>query len=238
MTAPKAAESADQLLAMAAHDLRAPLRQLALRLAMLERRCAAQLSAEAQGELAATREDARRLQQMLEGLLAWARGEASEEPQPIALEPLVQEVLAELHARLQQRGVEVIIDIAADTQVTARPLSLQRILSNLIRNAAEHAGTAPQVLVQTVRGDASLDILVADNGPGIPVALRERVFAPFERGEAPRKRPGSGLGLAICARLVAAEGGSIHIEDGAEGGAQFRVTLPQPAMRDCSGPAA
>ena len=228
MTAPKAQESADQLLAMAAHDLRAPLRQLALRLAMLERRCAAELSAEAQGELAATREDARRLQNMLEGLLAWARGEAAEEPQWLRLEPLVHEVLAELHARLQERGVEVMIGIPANTQLLVRPLALQRILSNLIRNAAEHAGPAPQVQVQTTLEHGRINIVVADNGPGVPVALRERVFAPFERGDAPRKRPGSGLGLAICARLVAAEGGSIQIEDRVGGGAQFRVCLPQP----------
>nr|MBV6628324.1 HAMP domain-containing histidine kinase [Oceanococcus sp. HetDA_MAG_MS8] len=228
MTAPKAEESADQLLAMAAHDLRAPLRQLALRLAMLERRCAADLSAAAQEELAATREDARRLQNMLEGLLAWARGEAAEEPQQMLLAPVVHEVLAELHARLQERGVDVAVDISPDLQVVARPLSLQRILSNLIRNAAEHAGPAPQVRLQTEVGPGQLEICVADNGPGIPQALRERVFAPFERGDAPRKRPGSGLGLAICARLVAAEGGSIKIEEGASGGALFRVRLPQP----------
>jgi signal transduction histidine kinase len=99
-------------------------------------------------------------------------------------------------------------------------------LSNLVGNAVNHAESQVQVIIE--RSGEDCVILVDDDGPGIPVADRERVLAPFTRLDASRRRAsgGSGLGLAIVARILEWHDGRVAIADAPLGGARVTLTWP------------
>ncbi len=117
--------------------------------------------------------------------------------------------------------------------------ALSRVVRNLVDNAARHAATAVTLRLGEVDGevdgddavDAQVRLVVADDGPGIPPAERERVLERFVRLDDARTRDagGSGLGLAIVAAIVAAHGGRVQVGEAAAGGAAVEVTLPARA---------
>jgi two-component system osmolarity sensor histidine kinase EnvZ len=109
--------------------------------------------------------------------------------------------------------------------VRLRPLSFQRLLSNLVDNALRHGGG--DIDVQAGRaGPATLQVCVLDRGPGIPEAERARMLQPFQRLGSARTDPGSGLGLAIVDRIARLHGGRVLL-DGREGGG-LKVTVELP----------
>jgi signal transduction histidine kinase len=104
------------------------------------------------------------------------------------------------------------------------PLRLQQILVNLATNAVRHAPPDTVVTV-AVQSDSGVVMRVSDRGPGVPAALRARIFEPFERFE-PDSGVGTGLGLAVSRRLAELMGGRLTVEDTPGGGATFVLTLP------------
>jgi signal transduction histidine kinase len=133
----------------------------------------------------------------------------------------VQEVdLAEVVRDLVPGGV--VLDLAP-ARVSADPDALARVVRNLVDNARRHATGAVTVTVTP-----AVELLVDDDGPGIPEAERERVFDRFHRLDSPRTRDagGTGLGLAIVRELVAAAGGTVSVGASPSGGARLRVRLP------------
>jgi signal transduction histidine kinase len=137
-----------------------------------------------------------------------------------ALDPVAQ--LAAFRA--SDRGVTLDVE-GADRALTCiiAPDALRQVLLNLVLNAIDATPFGGRVLLRAARLDASARITVDDDGPGVPPALRTRLFEPFytTKGD----RPG-GLGLAVCHRLVSQAGGSMTVEDADGGGARFVVTLP------------
>ena len=103
--------------------------------------------------------------------------------------------------------------------VTLRPEATRRALTNLIENARRHA---KQIWVRAARAGASVQILIDDNGPGIPEQKRETLLKPFE-SEDPG---GTGLGLAIARDIIVAHGGHINLLDRPGGGLRVMVELP------------
>jgi signal transduction histidine kinase len=105
---------------------------------------------------------------------------------------------------------------------------LRRLLDNLLSNAVRHTPPGGSVTVSAQRDGGGWQIAVADTGPGVPAALRPRLFDRFSRGDGARRRDsgGAGLGLSLCAAIAAAHGGDIAIDDTAPGGARFVVRLP------------
>jgi two-component system sensor kinase FixL len=103
-------------------------------------------------------------------------------------------------------------------------IQVQQVLTNLIRNAAEAmlGAPAPALLISTARVGDMIEISVADSGPGLPDAVRFRLFQPFVT----TKSTGMGVGLSVCFAIIAAHGGNFRFEDGHRGGAIFHFTVP------------
>jgi signal transduction histidine kinase len=226
-----------QMAAGVAHEIRNPLAGLQLFASLLER----DLSEPARGapstrgmtSLDLVRKISaaiRNLDAIVGDILAFA-GEAPLKPVPVEISGLVQEVLALVAPELERGGVSlhhparVALAGASPSRVLADPGQLQRAFLNLIRNAIEAASPGGQVWIQTEAqaGDPPrLRISVADDGPGVPPELAQRIFNPFFT-----TRPqGTGLGLSIVHRIVEAHGGTVSVASRAGGGAVFTMTIP------------
>jgi signal transduction histidine kinase len=143
----------------------------------------------------------------------------------VALDDVVREETARLGGRW---SVPVAVDIAVPpgrAAVAGRPEHLARVVRNLLENAARHARTAVTVTLRANTAAGELELVVADDGPGIEPADRARVFDRFTRLDDARSRDegGSGLGLPIAREIVEAHGGRIVIGDGPGGRLVVRV---------------
>ena len=204
-------EQRTQLLAGVSHDLRTPLTRLRLQLALMPE----------SEEREAARRDLADMEAALEEYLAFARGQAGEEPDALDLTALC-ETLADDAAR---EGVDLRLEVEDGLIVHARESALKRALANLVSNAAAHA---EDVLLSARRNGSRLEILIDDNGPGIPADQREEAFKPFSRLDESRNanRKGVGLGLAIARDTLRAHGGELRLEQSPLGGLRARVSLP------------
>jgi signal transduction histidine kinase len=129
-------------------------------------------------------------------------------------------------SRLQRNTALRVHTDLAPTRLAGDHIALSRVLRNLLDNAARHAASRVEVAVLPDRGRAFMT--VADDGAGIPVQDRDRVFDRFVRLDTDRSRRGggTGLGLAIVAEIVAAHGGTVRISDRGGGGTVVVVQLP------------
>ncbi|MEQ8403929.1 MAG: ATP-binding protein [Oceanicaulis sp.] len=204
-------EQRTQLLAGVSHDLRTPLTRLRLQLALMPQ----------SEEREAARHDIAEMEAALEEYLAFARGQAGEEPASVDLVALC-EGLADDAAR---EGVDLQLDLEDGLTVHGRENALKRAFANLVQNAAAHAET---VTLAARRNGQRADICIDDDGPGIAPEAREEAFRPFNRLDESRNanRTGVGLGLAIARDTVRAHGGELRLEDSPLGGLRARVSLP------------
>ena len=147
---------------------------------------------------------------------------------PVDLAELARTAVRRVEPLAEERGVDVVVDAAGGVTVSGDRDRLLQLILILVDNAIDHAPAGTPVQVAVGRRGSSALLTVTDQGPGIPVEARERVFQPFARLDAsPRRgRGGAGLGLAIARRLVVAHGGRIGVAAGPGGGARFEVTLP------------
>jgi two-component system, OmpR family, osmolarity sensor histidine kinase EnvZ len=200
-----------EMLAGVSHDLRTPLTRMKLQLAIM---------GEVEGcvELA---EDVAEMEHMVEGYLAFARGEGGEKSISADLAAVVTEVVG----RYLRQGKDVDIHAEAALYMPLRPHAIARAIGNLIGNAARYA---PHVRVRVGLRKDGAEVVVDDDGPGIRPDHREDVFKPFTRGEASRNRQtgGVGLGLTIARDIIRGHGGDIFLEDSPLGGLRARVRLP------------
>jgi signal transduction histidine kinase len=169
--------------------------------------------------------EAARLAQIVDDLLLLARsdeGELAPGHDPVDLDELV---LAEADRMRVHGRVDVDLHRVSAGRVSGDPEQLRRVVRNLAENAERHARS--RVAFEVARADGWVELVVADDGPGIPVQDRRRVFERFARLDEARDRPtgGTGLGLAIVGEIVASHGGSVSVAD-AQVGARFVVLLP------------
>ena len=134
--------------------------------------------------------------------------------------------MEDLRSAGEDNGAEVTVE--ASVPVQADPTLASVLVQNLVGNAVKFAGTGgrlPRVVVSVGTVASGVRIVVDDNGPGIPVAERELVLEPLERGSN-AEAPGFGIGLATCRRIVESHGGRLGIDDSPLGGARIWVVLP------------
>ena len=159
---------------------------------------------------------------MVEGYLAFARGEGTEaHDRASTCARCVEDVAAA--ARRQGENVDVSIEGALTT--TVRKEAVRRCIANLVNNAVRHGH---HVALAAWRKGNMIEITVDDDGPGIPAEERETVFRPFHRLDASRnvETGGVGLGLTIARDVVHGHGGEIFLEDSPMGGLRARIRLP------------
>lgn len=154
---------------------------------------------------------------MADGLVAYARGAGeAEEARAVDLGPMLARLCEERGARCDAREA---------VRVTGRPVALGRAIGNVVDNAIRYGGAARVFLT---RDHDHAVVTVEDDGPGVPPDRLAAMFEPFVRGDDSRSADtgGAGLGLAIARTIVAAHGGTILLENRAEGGLRAVVRLP------------
>jgi signal transduction histidine kinase len=208
------------------HDLRTPLASVLGFAVTLERHYRA-LPDEQVGELLRRlASNARRLDRILVDLLdldRLSRGVAEPHREPTDLATLAERVVAEQEG-LAGRPVSV---QTAPLIAVVDGAKVERILENLLTNAARHTPAGTPVWVRMVPQDVGVLLAVEDAGPGVPEPLWDAVFQPFRRGpSATPHAPGSGVGLALVGRFAELHGGRAWVQERRGGGASFRVTLP------------
>jgi len=179
--------------------------------------------------LALASEEVGRMERLLDALIEQARGPApgSAHPTPGCDAAAAVNAVARLVARrASERGLHLGVDLAPELPAPAiGGDALRQVLLNLALNAIDATPAGGDVRLAARALGPALELSVEDRGPGVPPALRRRVFEPWFSTRA--ERPG-GLGLSIARRLVEDAGGTIAIGDRAQGGARVRVRLPVP----------
>jgi two-component system osmolarity sensor histidine kinase EnvZ len=201
-----------EMLAGVSHDLRTPLTRMKLELAMLKGPEAQELKA-----------DIDEMERMVEGYLAFARGDESEPTIKADIGELVDEIAAQ--ARRGGAAVAVKNAGAGVLVLPMRRAAMKRAVANIVNNATTY-GKRAEIAARRVGGN--IEIAIDDDGPGIPAAKRTDVFRPFFRLEESRNREtgGVGLGLSIARDVIHGHGGSIVLEDSPLGGLRVRFRLP------------
>jgi two-component system osmolarity sensor histidine kinase EnvZ len=199
-----------EMLAGVSHDLRTPLTRLRLALAMMP-----------QGEsyrqdIAEMNADVEEMDRLIGSYIAFARGEGVEQARQTDLAAMLEDVAA----GARRAGAQVTVEAPAPLMLHLRPDAVRRALTNLVDNARRHSR---QVALSAARiGERGVQVLIDDDGPGIPPDMREEAFRPFASGTA----GGTGLGLTISRDIVRAHGGEIELVDSPLGGLRARVRLP------------
>lgn len=172
---------------------------------------------------------AERMDAMISDILAYARaGGARPQRARVDLAGVVDAVIEDLDAAIASSGAGIRVDV--DIEPVGDPTLLRAVLQNLVANALKFtaaAGRVPDVAVEAHPVHGGWRIAVDDNGPGVPLADRERVFALMERGDT--EAEGLGIGLSTCRRVIEAHGGRIGLDESPAGGARVWILLPDPA---------
>ena len=174
------------------------------------------------------RSSTRKMDSLISAILKLSReGRRVLNPEPLALELLVESLFSTVQHRLAEMGGEAVVEGELPAITTDR-LALEQVLGNLIDNAVKYhsASRALRIVVTGQESSGRVVIDVADNGRGVAEKDHERVFELFRRSGA-QTQPGEGIGLAHVRALVHRLGGSIAIQSALDQGATFRVSLPR-----------
>lgn len=211
-----------EFIALAAHELRTPLTVLAGAAETLVDRWDGASQPDLAPVVEALDRQANRAQRLARDLLDLSRIERGDAPVALVDVQTAEVVEHALEAAPPYPDKDVVSRVNRGLWVRAEPQRLEQVLVNLLMNAYRYGG-ANIALTSDLR-DGFVELEVADDGPGIPEALGDRVFEPFVRGH--ESRDGSGLGLTIAARLVETFGGRLSYEGSPQEGARFSIRLP------------
>lgn len=202
-----------QILASVSHDLRTPLTRMQLQLAIMPK----------SKDNIALHSDVKQMQLMVEGFIAYAKGTASQEArQPTPMASYIQDIINSLPGK----NIPIEFSPKDNPIVPIKIQLINRCLTNLLLNANRYSSHAWISLNASAK---SCEIIVDDNGPGIPEEKREQVFQPFYREDAARNlnEGGAGLGLSIARDAIRSHGGRIRLEKAPQGGLRVLLTLPR-----------
>ncbi|MFK7865929.1 MAG: ATP-binding protein [Alphaproteobacteria bacterium] len=209
------------MLSAVGHDLRTPITRMQLQIEMMDG------EDQNRNDLQA---DLKQMHEMIEAYLAFARGQGEERTVELSLNALMDKI----NRGFLQDNVSLDIHLEGEISFMARPIAMRRLFDNLINNATRYAKTIRLYIAK--RSNQSqfpdfkhfIEILLDDDGPGIPEDQRKHAFQPFIRLEKSRNPStgGTGLGLSIAQDIVNAHGGKIQLETSPLGGLRVRIRLP------------
>jgi signal transduction histidine kinase len=218
-----------EFVADASHELRTPLTSVLANLELLQASLGAPGQAEDREIVDSALRSSRRMSRLVADLLLLARADAGrlDKHRRCDLAEVAGDAAAEAAPLIGDRTLTV--DNDRPLRVEGSRDELHRMILNLLDNAARHtpAGSVIELSLRAEGGDAVVE--VADDGPGIPAAMREQVFDRFVRSEGPADTAGgtgTGLGLAIVSAVATSHGGTVKADESESGGALFRARIP------------
>ena len=200
------------MLAGVSHDLRTPLTRMKLQLSMMDQ----------DETVIMLNQNITEMEHMLTGYLAFAKGEGKEQMEHIELTPF----MTELVDKFRTDDFSISLHIEEPLAILGRPHELVRVFSNLLSNAQKYAHSAT---VSLGRREGEVQIIIDDDGPGIPAKKRADAFKPFFRLDKSRNSAtgGVGLGLTIVRDAILAHGGTIKLETSPQKGLRVVIILPE-----------
>lgn len=210
-----------QMAGFIVHDLRNPLATISTSAEMLSRNGLA--SAHRQTLLESQLRAVHRMHTMLGELLDFTRGSYDLKLERHSLEALVERAAQVVTTSASRSGITIETDVAPDLFVNADAEQIGRVFENLLTNAIQAMPNGGKIAFKAEKLNGRVRLDVIDNGPGVPVEIRERLFEPFVSHG---KMGGTGLGLAIAQSIMEAHGGTIGLEVNGERGADFYIILP------------
>ena len=201
------------MLAAVSHDLRTPLTRMKLQMAV----------AKPSADIEAIQGDISDMEKMIEGYLSFVRGEGQEQSILTDVNALVIEAITDT----QRQGANIsFMNRDVDIHLPIKPMAFKRCVSNILTNAAKYAKNT--AVTMSMDEDGWIDLLIEDDGPGVPSDQYEAVFRPFYRVDTSRNMDtgGVGLGMSIAMDIVLAHGGKIWLDRSNMGGLAVHIGLP------------
>lgn len=216
-----------QFARIASHDMQEPLKVIQGYTALLRSRYAGKLDSKADEFIGYIFDGTTRMEGLIKGVLEHATVRASVKPfQPVDMNECFEEACANLEQSIAEK--KAVVTAAPLPVVTADKLQMTRLFQNLIGNALKFVknDAVPEIAVNAVRGEGTIEFLVSDNGIGIENQYLEKIFGMFRRLHSTDEYPGTGLGLAICKAIVDHHNGAIRVESTPGQGSTFSFTIP------------
>ncbi len=217
------------LLSVVSHELKTPLTSIRMASHLLLEERVGSLNPKQTELLMAARDDADRLQKIIEDLLDMGRLESGRVRLDLQAEPserLVSDAITPLESAFHDKGLTLNVDVPVETPpVLADPARIGHVFSNLLTNAMKFTAPGGRVRIYAQPLDKFVRFIVEDTGIGIPSQHIGRIFERFYRVPRENQPSGAGLGLAIAKEIVDAHGGTISVESQPEKGSRFSFTL-------------
>ena len=217
----------------AAHEFRTPLAIMQAQIELYEQEEHENVDQETAEMIAMMKEQTSRLSHLVKSLLDMSELQTIPRTDPVELQSLIEEVMADLSSLAEKNGVQLMQKKRDDLIYTGSDILLYRMLFNLTENAIRynHPGGCVTLSAEE-NADHNIRITVADTGQGLPKEAQERIFQPFYRVDKSRSRAfgGVGLGLALVQKIAELHGGTIRIAESSEMGSTFEICLPEKEL--------
>ena len=221
----------NEFVSTVSHELRTPLTSIAGSLGLINGEVLGPVPNAMREMLSIAQSNSQRLRQLIDDLLDMDKllaGKMSFIPQQLDIDSFLAECVTSHQGFARQHDVQLTYTGGPVAQITADPMRLQQVLSNLLSNALKFSPAGSQVLLSAQELGGQIRILVVDQGPGVPAEFVDRLFEKFSQADASdrRQKGGTGLGLAISKELMERMGGCIGFYPRPGGGSVFWVELP------------
>ncbi len=213
------------------HELKTPLTNIRLYAEMAQQRVAESGDTETARHLGVVEAETSRLSRLIHNVLSFARQQRDQltiRVRVASLDDVVTATLQIWRPGLEAKGFRVESELRASQPFAFDPDAVEQILGNLISNVEKYASSGGFLRVGTVADAGTARVVVEDRGPGVPLKMRDEIFAPFVRvrSDLTEGASGTGIGLSIARHLALLHGGSLVLEEAAGGGSRFVLTLP------------
>ncbi len=233
------AHNAEEMIAMVSHDLRAPLSsiQFSLELMSLELENA---SESVQEELTVAKRNAQRLIGMIDQLLGAQKVRNEKWPpievKEVRLSSLMEEAIDNVRSLAANKNITIqgfltAFEDKGNGVIEADGDRLVQVIVNLLSNAIKFSPANSKIFVSARQTGNNVEVMIEDEGPGVPAELQQAIFAPYVQLNSQSKLPGVGLGLAICREIVEQHKGTIGVRSRASGGSAFWFDIPMHASQ-------